>query len=241
MGSTRENVCPHLIKSFGVQPRSPEHDLLKRPVSLKKDLHWGEVSNLQMVMRRADFWTDFPEKNFHLISAEVKAGDEPQRIDLLYVRDDGGVFPCELKVGGEDPDTHGQIIRYIADLDGQQISKDWIKTQRAAYFDRKMKGQPRQSMDVFIDWVEFEKKLPNVPEYRAIKKHGIIIDEGFPSKLLRAVKYLNEQAGFSLRLIRAQAYVADEFTDPDGPHLMRLDFEEQEIECPPDSLSTHAV
>jgi hypothetical protein len=181
-------------------------------------------------MKEADFWTSFPEPGLHLISAEVQAGDEPQRIDLLYVNENGGVFPCELKVGGEDPDTHGQIIRYIADLDSQPISEEWIKAQREAYFLRKTKHRELQSMEVFIDWVEFRKKLPENLEFRVIEKYGIIIDGKFPSKLIRAVKYLNERAGFCLRLIRAQAYVTEDFVSASEPHLMRLDFEEQEIQ-----------
>lgn len=230
MGTSPENVTPHLFTSFGVQSRSPEHDSLNKPVSLKRDLQWGEIANLQKVMKQADFWTNFPEPGLHLISAEVQAGDEPQRIDLLYVNENGGVFPCELKVGGEDPDTHGQLIRYIADLDSQQISEKWIEAQREAYFRRKTKDRVQQSMEVFIDWVEFKRKLPENLEFRVIKKYGIIIDEEFPSKLIRAVKYLNEQAGFCLRLIRAQAYVAEDFVSVSEPHLMRLDFEEQEIQ-----------
>ena len=35
---------------------------------------------------------------------------------MPYLRQDGAIIPCELKIGGNSKDSHGQLIRYIAAL-----------------------------------------------------------------------------------------------------------------------------
>ena len=79
----------------------------------------GKKMILNWFFRGANIWPDFPEKGYRLVGVEFKAGDEEQRVDILYIRDDGALLPCELKIGGTSRDTHGQLIRYIADLQFQ--------------------------------------------------------------------------------------------------------------------------
>jgi len=82
---------------------------------LKTDLAWQEVQNLQRIFRGAEIWQNFPVEGLKFVFAELQPGDEDQRIDLLYLRDDGGT----------SLDTHGQLIRSIADLNYQSIDIDW--------------------------------------------------------------------------------------------------------------------
>ena len=46
--------------------------------------------DLRQVIRKGDMWSDFPAKNYALVGIELEPGDEKQRIDILYIRDDGG-------------------------------------------------------------------------------------------------------------------------------------------------------
>lgn len=116
IGPSRREAKPVSQYLFGVQPRAGQCLAYAQPISLKHDLKWGESRHLQDVLIKADFWAGFPEEGLRLITAETKPGGGRQRVDLLFLRDDGGVIPCELKLGGRGLDTHGQLIRYIADL-----------------------------------------------------------------------------------------------------------------------------
>jgi hypothetical protein len=116
--------------TFGLRPsvlNKKDYARMKRRISLKKDLGWRENEELRQVIRKGDIWSYFPAKNYTLVGVEFEPGDEKQRIDILYIRDDGGILPCELKIGGTSLDTHGQLIRYIADLSCQDINLDWVQ------------------------------------------------------------------------------------------------------------------
>jgi hypothetical protein len=219
---------PHVefMTTYGIKPRKPQQPELTRHISLKDDLKWREVQNLQKVMSGADFWSEFPEPGLRLITAEVKAGTEPQRIDLLYLRTDGGVLPCELKVGGTELDTHGQLIRYISDLSAQPISKDWVISRRREYLDRKYHDNDKREQNVRIDLFKFEEQIEAVSEFRLVSKTGIMMDEGFPSALVTAVRFLNRECALAIRLIQLDAFVTDDWTLDAEEYVMRLDLNE---------------
>jgi hypothetical protein len=118
--------------TFGIKPHRGEswdvYYSLKKLVGLKKDLKWPEVQ-LQNMLIKADIWDNFPAVGLSLVRAEFKGSDENQRIDILYLRDDGGLLPCELKIGGEAKDSHGQLIRYMADLSFQTLNLAYLNEQ----------------------------------------------------------------------------------------------------------------
>lgn len=211
---------------YGIRHRTEPPPELPMRISLKSDLLWREVENLQRVMRGADLWTEFPEPDLRLISAEVRAGDEDQRIDLLYLRQDGGILPCELKVGGRSRDTHGQLIRYIADLNRQTIDREWVTALRRNYLVRKYSGELNAEQNVLVDLREFIQEIADIPAFQLLDRTGIIIDEGFAPALVTAVRYLNNSCGFSIRMIRADAHVANDWRLDGGEWIMRLDFNE---------------
>ncbi|UJS15953.1 MAG: hypothetical protein L3J17_08465 [Candidatus Jettenia sp.] len=213
--------------SFGIKPYSDKcwttYYTLRRRISLKDDLGWREMEHFQHILCGADMWTSFPAVGLTLVDAEFKGGDEDQRIDLLYLRDDGGLLPCELKIGGTSKDTHGQLIRYMADLGFQKLDMAFL-TQRREHFISKF-------TDSVTIHVHTEKFTKFIEEYqitdkfiRLLPQAGILIDEGFPSQLVKAVRFLNHSCGFAIRMLRVEAFVADDWTPESTEYFMRLDF-----------------
>jgi len=216
---------------FGVKPNSKgsydDFHNLNRKISLKKDLGWREVEILQKVFRQAEIWENIPAEGLKFIFAELRAGDEDQRIDLLYLRDDGGLYPCELKIGGDSLDTHGQLLRYIADLDQQNIDTNWLIHHRKRYLANKgITGDMDHKVDI--------KKLKDYLTSKGIEdKHlhllrnsGIIVDEAFKPQMLKAVRYLNEESAFSIRLLRMDAFAADDWDVCAPEFRVRIDITE---------------
>lgn len=217
-----------LAKFYGIKPDgkgSPDSfAALTRKIGLKDDFGWHEVQNLQAVFSGADIWQDFPAEGLKFICAETKGGDENQRIDILYLREDGGLYPCELKLGGESKDTHGQLIRYIADLHYQKIDREWIIAQRLAHLTRKEITDTREHFAERIRWEKyFEEHKIEDKHVHLIRNSGIIVDEGFKSQLLKAVRYLNEYCGFSIRLLRLDTFVAEDWVAGKSRYLARID------------------
>lgn len=200
-----------------------EYQTMRRCISLKDDLRWSEKEELQKVLCRADIWTDFPAVGLTLAGVEFKAGDEDQRIDILYLRADGALLPCELKIGGHSKDTHGQLIRYIADLQFQSPNFKWVQTFHRKYTEQitnpDTRGSHNKKFDEFIAKHRITNKF-----IRVLPQSGIIIDEAFPSQLLKAVRHLNDRCGFSIRLIQARAYTSTEWTPTLTDYKFRLDF-----------------
>ncbi len=229
-----ENLAHGSLKSgliYGVKPgvKGSYDDFhnLNRGISIKNDLGWREVENLQRIFRQAEIWENFPATGLKFVFAELRAGDEDQRIDLLYLRDDGGLYPCELKIGGDSLDTHGQLLRYIADLHYQPISTDWLLERRKRYLvNRGVTGDMDQTVDAekFKDYLASKGIANN--RLHLLRNSGIIVDEGFKPQLLKAVRYLNEQCGFSIRLLRMEAYVASDWDVNDSKYLARIDIKE---------------
>ena len=215
------NIGPH----FGVKPYNRDwtafHSLSKR-VNLKADLGWKEVTDLQKIICAADMWADFPAKGFTLVAAEFRPGDENQRVDLLYLRNDGALLPAELKIGGDAKDSHGQLIRYIADLHFQPIDISWVRNHRNA-FESKMKTDIRRTItnakfEKFIDSNSLGDRF-----IRLLPKHGMLIDENFPPQMLKAVRYLNDCCGFSFQLLLIEAFVDDGWNPTQVDYIMRID------------------
>lgn len=215
-------------KFFGIKPdgkgTANEYAALTRSIGLREDFEWREVQHLQKIFSQADIWTNFPAEGLKFICAETKGGDEDQRIDILYLRDDGGLYPCELKLGGDSKDTHGQLIRYIADLHYQKIDREWIITQRLAHLRRKGVTDERDHLIELSEWeAYFEKNKIEDKHVHLIRNSGIIVDEDFKPQLLKAVRYLNEFCGFSIRLLRLDTFVAPDWIAGAAKYLARID------------------
>lgn len=201
-----------------------DYYLLRKKIRLKEDLRWDENKDFQQILRRADIWPGFPAVGLTLVDAEFRPGDENQRVDLLYMRDDGGLLPCELKLGGMARDTPGQLVRYMSDLAFQKVDRAFIAKRRkhflATHFDNDiiLDGHKRK-MAKFMREHNITNKF-----IRLLPQSGILIDEGFPPQLLKAVRFLNASCGFSIRLLRVEAYVAESWKTDAEEYLMRLDF-----------------
>jgi hypothetical protein len=196
---------------------------MEKRVNLKNDFGWGEVADMQNFLRKADIWFGFPAKGYTLVNAEFKGGDENQRIDLLYMRNDGALLPCELKIGCENKDAHGQLIRYISDLYFQKIDLAWAREANQNLLDR-IKDITAQSLlaekfETFIADNRIEDRF-----VRILPQTGVIMDEGFTPQLLKAVRYLNGYCGFSIRLIEINAFVENSWRKDSMDFKFRLDF-----------------
>jgi hypothetical protein len=213
---------------FGVRPPGNEtyqaYFALDRKISLKSDLEWGEVSHLQEVLRGAEIWTNFPAEGLKLISAEIKAGDEDQRVDILYLRDDGGLYPCEIKIGGESLDVHGQLIRYMADLHYQMINTQWLVDARIKLLRNRGITDSRAHDIEESHLREFltNKKIGD-RHIHLLRNAGIIVDEAFRPQVLKAIRYLNEQCGFSIRMLRLDAFAAADWELKQSEFRVRID------------------
>ncbi len=214
--------------SYGIKPILGdwnEYHNMSRKIGLKDHLEWTEVGDLQKILGQADFWEDFPAIGLTVAGVEFKAGDEEQRIDILYLRSDGALLPCELKIGGQSKDTHGQLIRYIADLQFQSPNFKWVKDFHRKYME-KINGTEwsllhTRKFDAFVAANGITDKF-----IRVLPQSGIIIDEAFPSQLLKAVRHLNDRCGFSIRLIQARAYTTEEWKAGVTEYKFRLDFDD---------------
>lgn len=218
-------------KFIGIKPdgKGSANDFaaLTKKISLKTDFGWREVQNLQRVFCGADIWRNFPAEGLKFICAETKDGDEDQRVDVLYLRDDGGLYPCELKLGGESLDTHGQLIRYIADLSYQQVDRQWIVDQRIAYQKRTGINDEREHRIEEASLIRYFADLKIDDRHvRLIRNAGIIVDESFKPQMLKAVRYLNEHCGFSIRLLRLDTFVSETWEPGHAMYLARIDLVE---------------
>lgn len=161
------------------------------------------------------------------ISAELKGGVENQRIDILYIRDDGGIYPCELKLGAKEKDVHGQLIRYIADLYYESTDLKWLTEQRLKYLRKQKVNDERENeLDIAKLRKYIQDKQIDTHNIRPVLNSGLIVDEGFKPQMLKAVRYLNEQCGFSIRLLKIAAYVDEKWSINKRNYLMRIDVEE---------------
>ena len=213
--------------TFGVKPYDDqywaEYHSLNHRISLKNDLNWEEVKHLQKVLVKSDIWENFPVKGVTLVNNEFKPGDEDQRLDLLYLREDGALIPCELKIGGTNKESHGQLMRYIADLHFETLNLDWIRNQvdhfLAQINDDATKDIHSQKVNEFIEQNTITDKY-----IRLLQRTGILIDEGFKPQLLKTVRYLNGYCGFAFRLIDIETYVTNSNILNQDEFKFRIDF-----------------
>ncbi|NUO10007.1 MAG: hypothetical protein HUU08_15265 [Candidatus Brocadia sp.] len=199
---------------------------MNRRINLKKDLKWNEdrnPQNFQHFLRKADMWNDFPVIGLTLVGAEIKKSRNDQRIDLLYLRQDGALIPCELKLGGNSKDYHGQLIRYIADIHYQNPF-DLLKDSRNKFVNWlddpiAQRIHTKKFNDFMLDNRIDEKHI------RILPKSGILMDEEFQPYLFKAVRYLNEVCGLSIKMIQIKAYVEESWSQDDISYLFRVNFE----------------
>ncbi|MBD3276684.1 MAG: hypothetical protein GF388_00135 [Candidatus Aegiribacteria sp.] len=122
---------------IGIKPAfdedKPVYDSLNRKLSIQSDLCWHERRDMQNVIAKADFWGGFPFDDCQLVAAEIYLEIFMQRIDFLYLTNEGKVQVCELKLGGKEKDTVGQLFRYIEELSYHNIDLNWIKSKAAKY------------------------------------------------------------------------------------------------------------
>lgn len=201
------------------------HQQLERQIEFS-ELGWTETGHVQPLLRAAAEWEDFPAIGYKLVRSEFKAGDENQRLDLLYIRNDGALLPCELKIGGKERDTVGQLLRYIADLYFQKIDIQWIQKQHDQLVDilgysESVNVRIREGFRQFLSTHQIKDH-----HVRFLPRAGLIIDESFPPQLQKAIRYLNEYCGFTIRTLQMKTFVDNDCCiHPHlGNYLFRIDF-----------------
>ena len=216
---------------IGVQPYEEryleDYTRMRKRIGLKKNLGWKEVQDLQRVFKRGGIWENYPAEGFTLIAAELKVGEEDQRLDMLYLGSEGELLPCELKIGGEAKDTHGQLIRYMSDLFYQKLDLDWVRTAHEKFVSSikndVAKKLQRGTFETFLG----DNKLGDKP-IRLLPQSGLMMDESFKPQCRQAVRYLNDVCGFSIRLIRVETFVSDDWSPEQKDFMLRIDFTEDE-------------
>ncbi|AXJ00355.1 hypothetical protein CYPRO_1090 [Cyclonatronum proteinivorum] len=214
--------------AFGIQPPNPDEWIeyetpLNNRINLKEDLGYKEVKDLAKIIQKSDIWNNFPAQGYTLVGAEFKGGDEDQRIDFLYLREDGAVLPCELKIGGNSHDSHGQLLRYISDLFYQDINIDYLNIHNDKYLAKIVNDTTRNILKrKYSNFIKVNN-LTN-KEIRLLPKSGLLIDEDFKTQLKKTVRYLNDYCGFSIQMIQIEAYVDTCWEKSWSKFKMRWDF-----------------
>lgn len=212
---------------FGIIPHDPENWVeyetpLNNQINLKENLGWREVQDLQKLILRGDLWDNFPAHGYTLVGAEFKPGDEDQRLDILYLRDDGALLPCELKIGGTYLDTHGQLIRYISDLTFQKIDLKYLQETNKKHLETITNDATRKMLsEKFNKFIE--DNIITDRFIRVLPKTGLIIDEGFKPQILKTVRYLNDYCGFAIKMIRIDTYVDPMWKNDWEEYRMRIE------------------
>lgn len=217
---------------FGKQPYDSKYkklyDSMSKIVNLKKDFKWHERYDLENIIEKFEVWGEFPTNDYLLLDYENRIGEINQRADLIYLRNDGKVIPCELKIGGDSKDTHGQLIRYMASLAEEKINKQWVDDIFNSYLKKIAKRNLKSKKNNYA--IENELKTNLVIKFRKdnfkefiqknditsfsfdfLNKSGLIFDEDFTPQLTSAINYLNNYCGFSIKLFKITTYVQDDF------------------------------
>lgn len=225
--TTPPTVIQRDSSSFGARPYAAKHqakyDAMTREVSLVGDVGWDEAQ-LQINLRRSGIFEGFPIPDVALVRAEFKPGGIDQRIDLLLLSKASELVACELKIRGDYPDSHGQLLRYVADLTFDPWDLDRVRKAHAQYLgtikDVVAKHLTENQFDQFVSehCIIASGPLP-------VRPGGVVIDVEFKEATLAAVRYLN-QRGFEIALIRLRARVPDDWTATSADRWMRLDFED---------------
>ena len=232
---------PNIGPVFGIRPYDARHGGkyrgLSRRIRLSADLGWREVEHVQTMLRKSDIWGDFPFEGATLVRHEFKPGDEDQRIDLLFIRSDCTLYPCELKVGGTSKDTHGQLLRYLADL---HFTPDWtvakVRERHAAFMGSIKTPMPGLSVEAGAGSLVTARHVLDDEFNEFLARHelhdgdavglyrgGALIDEEFPAQLVTAVRYLNDECAFDIRLVKLEAFTEDDWTPEASEMWMRID------------------
>lgn len=213
--------------NFGAQPYlakyQTKYDAMSRVISLEQDLGWNEAQ-LQVNLRRSGIFDGFPLPDAALVRAEFKPGGIDQRIDLLLLSTGGELVACELKIRGDYPDSHGQLLRYVADLSFDPWDLARVRAAHALYLGKITDDVARDlTAQQFDEFVERHRIAASGP--LPVRAGGVIIDVDFKDATRAAVRYLN-QRGFRIDLIRLSTRVPDDWSATSADRWMRLDFEE---------------
>lgn len=214
---------------FGIKPYEEkyqsDYDSLDREISLKEDLNWEEVKDLQNLLRKSDIWTNFPLDNITLIDAEFKIAEQEQRLDLLYLQSDGLLVPFELKIAGTSTNTHGQLIRYISDLYSirNSIDLDYVKNKAEQFADKFLSDttikEHKQKTEEFIT----AHKINTI----SVKPNkGFIIDTNFKPQLAKAINHLNDHCSFDLNSIKISTKVDQNWSPMMDEYFFKIEFQQ---------------
>jgi hypothetical protein len=119
--------------------------------------------------------------------------------------------------------SHGQLIRYIADLYYQPLTLTWVKDAHAAFVstitDATAQRLHSEKFERFLESNRLQDRF-----IRMLPQTGVLMDEDFPPQLLKAVRYLNGYCGFSIRLLKIDCFVDETWVRGSDDFLFRMDF-----------------
>ena len=212
----------------------------KNIVSLKNDFKWYERYDLENIIEKFGILEGIPTNEYFLINYEYWTGN--QYVDLLFLRNDGKVIPCEIKIGSKSKDAHGQLIRYMSSLAKEKINKQWVNDTLESYLKKiakriKKKDNSEKIKDLLITGLpivtireNFKDFILNnkdkIKSYNFLHKSGLIIDEDFTPQLENAVNYLNNRCKFSIKLFKITTFVQDGFNiNEEKDYLYKLEID----------------
>ncbi len=212
---------------FGVKPYASQkqalYDAMTRRVSLTEDVGWNEAK-LQKVLRKADFWQGFPLSDAVLVRAEFQPSSLAQRIDMLFLTATGELVPCELKIRGNEADSHGQLVRYVADLEQNPWDLEQVSAAHSKYLETI--NDETMSMLIAAKFAQFIEEHVAIPHSGplSVRPGGFIIDVEFRATTQAAVRYLNEHQGMKIELVEVRTFVDNAWSADADERWMKIDF-----------------
>ena len=105
----------------------------------------------------------------------------------------------------------------------QDINLNWVRNYHKKFLDtitdEATESIHDEGFEKFLKSNDIKDRL-----VRILPTTGIIMDEGFKPQLLKAVRYLNEYCGFSIRLIQIETFVDDNWNSDMTEYKFRIDF-----------------
>lgn len=205
------------------------YDSLSRVLSLRDDLKWHERYHLQNILAKAGIWDDF-FTGYQLVAAEVHLEEFNQRCDLLYIDKRGGLFVCELKVGGRDKDAIGQVLRDIGELEITTIDMEWITKKAAKFRNIDPLDGIAFRLDRHCGKLHHFMKDNKIQEFHVITNTALIIEEAPDLRMLLGVQAAN-RGGNNFRVCNIQMKGLDDWVINDPVQYLRMDISNIDVDA----------
>lgn len=210
--------------SMGQVPFAEHDQIRSNRFCPKKVLGWNEKYFLHKIVLRSGIWGSLFGPNIEAISiAQEMATANGQSVDFLFLKQDGSLLPCEVKIAGSKPDSHGQLIRYMAAISNNIPTGDELPRMVLNHLTRiKDVGAMEHLLGIINKFLSKHSLHDKAITYDG--RSGILLDTKFRPETLDSIDLLNAN-GFNI-----QAYEM-------ACHCVK----EADLTPPPDSEFSKAV